>query len=87
MSNETTVQSFKITREMIEGYCKNGSTVEEMATDITTRSGFKCTPAKVREAATHYGVDLRKKAKKSPFVFDIEGFPEATEEPQKGFRV
>lgn len=75
--------NFMVTKALIEGYHKQGLTVEEMATKITEASKIKCSVGVVRKAASKYGISLRNKPKKSPFVFEepVATSPE-TPEPQ-----
>lgn len=61
---------FVITKDILQGFCAEGKTVETMAEAITSLSGAKCTPNTIRAACKHHGIDLRKKRKPSPFVFD-----------------
>lgn len=89
MSTTNTTTNFVITKAMIEGYCNAGLTVEEMAAKIKEVSGIECPVGKVRKAATHYKIDLRKKPKKSAFLFEdavvsntteVKNEPTATQE-------
>lgn len=96
MSTEATQEKkgYCVTKEMIKGYCDKGLTVSEMAQEMTQVSGYKCTDAIIRAAASKYKIDLRKKSKKSPFTFEEESTdsqvanttsPELEVNQQKGF--
>lgn len=61
---------FVITDEMLKGFFAKGLKASEMAEEITKLSGTKCSPATVKKACQHYGLDLKKKARKSEFVFE-----------------
>lgn len=81
----TTAQNqgtFKITKDMLLGFCKKGLTVSEMSAKITAISGFKCSVGLVTKAAKYYEVNLQKKPMKSHFEFEDEG---TTTETEKGF--
>lgn len=62
--------TFKLTAEMLNGYCQNGLTVEEMANAISEVSGIKCSVNQVRKACKHYNISLRAKPRKNVFVLD-----------------
>lgn len=64
------MSQFKITKSQIEAYVNNGLTVKQMAEDISTKSGQKCSAATVKNACNTYGVNLRTKKRNSGFVFD-----------------
>ena len=61
---------FTITKAMVQSYCEQGLTVDEIADKITAESGIKCSPGVVRKAAKNYSISLRNKPKKSPFKFE-----------------
>lgn len=63
-------QEFLITKDMIKTYCENGFTVNKMAEAITEASNTTCSPATIRKAAKHFGIDLKKKARPSVFKFE-----------------
>jgi hypothetical protein len=61
---------FKITKAQVEAYVNNGLTIKQMAEDITTKSGTKCTEAVVRKAGKTYGIDFKFKKRSTAFVFE-----------------
>ena len=61
---------FAISKVMLEDFFSKGLKVGEMADKITAMSGIKCSIGKVKQACEHYGLDLKKKSRKSNFVFD-----------------
>lgn len=63
------MSQFRITRELLSGYCQAGLTVKEMADAISAASGYPCSQGTVRSACTTYGINLRRKPLKSPFTF------------------
>lgn len=62
--------SFKLSAELLNGMCKKGYTVEEMATEITNQAGVKCSVGQVRKACKHYNISLKAKPRKSAFELD-----------------
>lgn len=71
---------FKITAEMLNGYCQKGLTVKEMAAAITVASGIKCSVGQVRNACEHYNISLKAKPRKSAFSYDSVEVTEANTE-------
>lgn len=74
-------QQFKITKDLIEAYVNNGYTVAQMAADVTTKTGVKCSKAVIQNACKTYGVNLLKKRKPTPFIFDDVTAPDSIGEP------
>lgn len=64
------MSSFKITADLLNGFCKKGLTVEEMAENISSQSGIKCSVGQVRKACKHYNISLKAKPRKSAFELD-----------------
>lgn len=64
------MSQFKITKAHIEAYVNNGLTIKQMAEDITSKSGTKCTEAVVRKAGKTYGIDFKFKKRSTAFVFE-----------------
>lgn len=71
------MSTFRITAEMLNGYCQQGLTVKEMAETISNQSGIKCSVNQVKKACEHYNISLKAKPRKSAFTFDAV---KATEE-------
>lgn len=64
------MSNFKVTAAMLNGFCQNGLTVEEMAIEITNQSGTKCSVGAIRKFCKHYGISLKAKPRKSVFTLD-----------------
>ena len=60
---------FIITKELLQDFCNRSLTVEEMATEITTLSGKKCSEGTVRKGCKFHGINLMKKTRKNGFSF------------------
>lgn len=63
---------FKITQKLLNGFCNAGLTVTEMAAKIKELSGFDCPEATIKNGCKVFKIDLRKKKRKSNFVFVAE---------------
>ena len=63
------MSEFRITKELLSGYCQSGYTVKDMSQAIEKESGYKCPVETVRQACKAYGIDLRRKPLRSPFVY------------------
>lgn len=66
-------QKFNVTEAYFRELCAKGYSIQEIADDITNRSGIKCTPNRVRQAAKVFGVSLREKPRNNPFNFVKDG--------------
>lgn len=64
------MSTFRITAEMLNGYCQQGLTVKEMAETISNQSGIKCSVGQIRKACEHYNISLKAKPRKSAFLLD-----------------
>ncbi len=67
-----TRSQFKITDKLLQGFCDQGMTVVEMAAKVKELSGRDCPVATIKNGCKTFGIDLRKKKRKSDFVFVVE---------------
>lgn len=60
MSNQTQ-KKFEVTKELLEGWVSQGHTVNQIAEELTSLAGKKCSPGNVRSLCKHFEINLRKK--------------------------